>query len=143
MIKRFDLAKVAVAAVTLLALQGCVSQPVSQGLTDDGQATEIIFPDIQKDATLKEGTFVNRTNLRQIAPDMTKNQVHNLLGVPHFREGMGESVREWDYIFNFRNAADSAYSTCQYKVLFDKDLKTRNFYWLPASCAAALNSPVN
>ena len=99
-----------------------------------------MFPDIDKDATLKEGLFVNLANLRQVAPGMTKEQVYALLGRPHFKEGIGP-VREWDYIFNFRNAADPAHVTCQYKVLFDKNLKARNFYWLPASCADNVNPP--
>jgi len=38
-------------------------------------------------------------------------------------------------------AADPAYATCQYKVLFDKNLKARNSYWLSASCADRLNAP--
>ncbi|MDB5884993.1 MAG: OmpA family protein [Polaromonas sp.] len=142
MMKKFNGTLIAGVAVTLLTVQGCAKLWVSKGLTDDGQATELVFPDIQKDATLKEGIFVNQANLRQMAPGMTKEQIYALLGRPHFREGIGE-VREWDYIFNFRNAADSTYATCQYKVLFDKNLKARNFYWLPASCAGKLNTPVH
>lgn len=141
MIKKFNGVAIAGIAITLLTVQGCAKLWISKGLTDDGQATELVFPNIQTDATLKEGLFVNLANLRQMAPGMTKEQIYALLGRPHFREGIGE-MREWDYIFNFRNTADSANVTCQYKVLFDKNLKAQNFYWLPASCADKLNPAV-
>lgn len=141
MSKKIKLLKAGVVAATLLALQGCVYLWVSKGMTDDGHVTELVFPNIQTKATLKEGIFINRANLRQMAPDMSKEQVYNLLGRPHFEEGMGVAVREWDYIFNFRNETGPGYITCQYKVLFDKNLKAQNFHWLPESCADKANSP--
>ena len=119
------------AAVSILALQGCSSY-VSKGITDDGKATEVVFPSIDNDAWLKEGTFPNLDNLRAVSPGVTKDQLYDLLGRPHFREGLA-GPREWDYIFHFRKAGGGV-TTCQYKAIFDKDYKAQTFHWLPAGC---------
>lgn len=136
--KHIKLSMLAVAAAALLILQACGTTSVSKGVNDEGQASEVIFPDIQKDAWLKEGTFVNLANLRHVAPGVSKDQLYDLLGRPHFNEGMG-GVREWDYIFNFRTGEGKGYITCQYKVIFDKDYKAQTFHWSPAACADQLN----
>jgi len=125
----------ALAAVSLLALQGCSSY-VSKGITDDGKATEVVFPSIDDDAWLKEGTFPNLDNLRAVSPGVTKDQLYDLLGRPHFREGLA-GPREWDYIFHFRKAGGGV-TTCQYKAIFDKDYKAQTFHWLPAGCGDVL-----
>src|SRR5687767_10416318 len=94
---------IALSVLVSLLLQGCATS-VSR-LSDDG-SDEIIFPNIEKSAWIKEGTFPNVDNLRNVAQDMTKNQLYALLGHPHFAEGFGK-VREWDYIFNFRKNSSS------------------------------------
>lgn len=122
--------------VTLGMLQGCASS-VSK-LSDDGQGDVIAFPD-RESAWVKEGTFPNLDNLRAIAPGMTKNQLYALIGSPHFQEGM-VGVREWDYIFNFRNK-DGGVDTCQFKLIYAPDLRLRGTHWLPAACADHLKLP--
>lgn len=135
--KEMNRAFAALAATAVLGLQGCGTSSVSKGIADDGRASKLVFPDIQKDAWLKEGTFVNLANLRTVAPGVTKDQLYDQLGRPHFNEGMS-GVREWDYIFNFRTGKGNEFITCQYKVIFDKDHKGQSFHWLPASCADQL-----
>ncbi len=115
-------------------LQGCAGTKV----TDAGKTDQPVFP-AASSAWQKEGTFPNLDNLRAVRSGMTKDQLYASLDRPHFGEGM-VGVREWDYIFNFRTTGDE-YVTCQYKVLFDKDMKARSFYWAPESCAAVLNKP--
>ena len=122
---------------SLLLLQACGTTTVSKGITDDGRATEVVFPDIAKNTWLKEGTFVNLDNLRQVASGNTKDQLYGLLGYPHFAEGM-YGVREWDYTFNFRTGQGNAFTTCQFKVIFDKDAVAQTFHWQPAACADRL-----
>lgn len=98
---------------------------------------ETVFPDKSK-AVIKEGAFPALDHLRNMVPGLTKGQVYDLLGRPHFREGVF-GVREWNYIFHFRN--NGQVGTCQYKVLFDADKRTQSIHWLPAACAAVLAEP--
>jgi OmpA-OmpF porin, OOP family len=128
---------IAVGAAAILVLQGCSSY-VSKGITDGGKATEVVFPNIDNDAWLKEGTFPNLDNLRAVAPGVTKDQLYDLLGRPHFREGLA-GPREWDYIFHFRKAGGGV-TTCQYKAIFDRDYKAQTFHWLPAGCGDVLTT---
>lgn len=121
-------AAVAVAAV----LSACGTASVSKDVDDAGVAGEVVFPKLE-DAWVKEGSFPNAENLRKIGPGVTKDQLYLLAGRPHFKEGMG-SVREWDYIFKFRNGKAEP-TVCQYKVVFDKVVHGQTFHWLPASCA--------
>lgn len=124
----------ATAGAALVLAAGCTST-VSRGIGDDGRAAEVVFPDIERDATQPEGTFPNLDNLRAVGAGLTKDQLYDLLGRPHFREGLF-AVREWDYVFNFRSGG--GVTTCQYKVIFDKDYRARSFHWKPAACAAMI-----
>lgn len=131
-LRRMVLGATAGAALALAA--GCTSY-VSRGIGDDGRAAEVVFPDIERDATQPEGTFPNVDNLRAVGAGLTKDQLYDLLGRPHFREGLF-AVREWDYVFNFRSGG--GVTTCQYKVIFDRDYRARSFHWKPAACAAMI-----
>lgn len=131
MIQRTGLA---VGIVALLALQACGTSTVSKQISDEGVAGEVVFP-AQKDAWFKEGTFPNLDNLRRIAPGVTKDQLYDFVGRPHFSEGLG-AVREWDYIFHFRTP--TGIKTCQYKAIFDKNVVAQSFHWLPTDCADML-----
>ena len=119
------------AATTLTAC----TRHVSRGITPDGKTDEVIFPSTDN-LVLKEGTFPNVDNLRQIGPGVTKDQLYYLIGRPHFREGF--SAREWDYLFHFRQGDKIV--TCQYKVIFDEDYHGQAFYWSPAGCADMLKT---
>ncbi|RQO61072.1 hypothetical protein DBV14_06085 [Variovorax sp. KBW07] len=122
----------AIGAIALFALQGCTSY-VSSGLADDGKsAATLVWPDIEAQASRKEGSFPNRDNLRAIGPGATKDQLYELIGRPHFAEGMA-GVREWDYVFKFRSGG--GITPCRYKVIFDTNYRAQGFYWHPAACA--------
>jgi outer membrane protein OmpA-like peptidoglycan-associated protein len=133
--KQIKAAGAALAIAALLSVAGCGTSTVSKNISDDGRAGEVVFPDIAKDAWLKEGTFPNLDNLRRIAPGVTKDQLYDLVGRPHFRESLF-GVREWDYIFNFR--VPGGVKTCQFKVIYDTALRAQSFHWLPADCAELL-----
>jgi OmpA-OmpF porin, OOP family len=117
------------------ALTAC-TRHVSRGITPEGKVDEVIFPSVDDHIVLKEGTFPNVANLRQIGAGVTKDQLYDLIGRPHFREGF--SAHEWDYLFHFRQADKIV--TCQYKVIFDKDDHGQSFYWAPAGCANLLKA---
>ena len=130
--KQFKLSIISALVSSLVLLQGCATS-VSR-LSEDGKSDEIIFPNIEKSAWIKEGTFPNIENLRNVAPDMTKDQLYSLLGHPHFSEGIGK-VREWDYIFNFRKNGSSDVDTCQYKIIYTSSMHLQSTYWKPETCA--------
>lgn len=114
------------------ASTGC-TRHVSRDIADDGTSSEVVFPTTDR-IVLEEGTFPNQDNLRQIGPGVTKDQLYDLIGRPHFREGF--AAREWDYLFHFRE--DDKVVTCQYKVIFDREYRGRSFHWSPAGCADLL-----
>lgn len=125
--------------VGLALLAGC-STAHRKVQPNGDESGEVSFPDPAK-ATMPEGIFVNIENLRKIAPGMTKAQLYNLLGQPHFSEGVF-GVRKWDYIFDFRKSDGSAdHFSCQYQVDFDKNDYTKDFYWKPESCKSVLARP--
>ncbi|WP_211260741.1 OmpA family protein [Pseudoxanthomonas dokdonensis] len=126
--------KTLLAVAAALALAGCTH--VSNNISDEGVAGEVIFPAADK-VVLKEGTFPTIEALRQVGPGVTKDQLYQLLGRPHFNEGL-VGVREWDYLFHFRDGNEV--TTCQYKVIFDKDYHGQSFHWLPAECGDRLAS---
>jgi len=101
-----------------------------------------VFPKIEDNHWQPEGTFPNLDNLRRVAPGLTKSQLYDLLGRPHFAEGEF-NVREWDYVFNFRTGNGNEYVTCQYKALFDHNKIAQEFYWKPEACADQLKQKVD
>ena len=132
-----------IAAILLCAM--AVAPSVCEASYDSGAddagygSVETVFPDKSK-AVIKEGAFPAVDHLRNMAPGLTKNQVYELLGRSHFREGVF-GVREWNYIFHFRS--NGQVETCQYKVIFDSDKRTQSTHWLPAGCAAVLAEPAS
>ncbi|PXV55328.1 Outer membrane protein OmpA [Dyella jiangningensis] len=96
------------------------------------------FPDPSR-ATMPEGAFVNVENLRKLAPGMTKHQLYDLLGAPHFSEGVF-GVHRWNYIFAFRETGGGVIK-CQFQVAFDKNHLAQAYYWKPESCKDLLAPP--
>lgn len=92
-----------------------------------------MFPELKK-LTMDDGTWPNVENLVLAEQNgVTRDQLYNLLGRPHFKEGFG--TREWDYLFHFRTPEGK--KTCQFKVLFDKNKIARSFHWAPEGCMDA------
>ncbi|MDO5680839.1 MAG: OmpA family protein [Pelistega sp.] len=115
------------AALTLAAC-GNLSKVSSEGMTEDP-----IWPDpTQVGMNNGKGTFPDRDALKEVEAGMTKDQLYYLIGRPHFREGIW-GVREWDYLFHFHTPGQGTnnVTTCQFKVLYDKNLFTQSFFWKP------------
>lgn len=133
---RNSTARITQVALCVLIVAGTMTactRHVSRSISAEGQAGELIFPPAGS-AVLREGTFPNVDNLRQIGPGVTKDQLYDLIGRPHFREGF--AAREWDYLFHFRQG--DKIDTCQYKVIFDANYRGQDFHWLPTGCADQL-----
>lgn len=123
-----------------LALAACGN--ISHDVAKDGRtAGELVWPATTDTTPMhKGGTFPNLANLRQMRPGLNKQQVSDLIGYPHFSEGVW-GVREWNYVFNLRKPGGDAITVCQYKVLFDEDKLAQSFYWKPETCAGLVNEP--
>lgn len=133
------------ACATLLAclmlLAGCGN--VSRGVAKDGSgAQQLVWP-APEDVTPMHhgGTFPELAALRALHAGMNKQQIAELIGYPHFEEGIW-AVREWNYVFNFRDADSDRVIVCQFKILFDEKKLARSFYWKPEDCSRYMTSPV-
>lgn len=129
---KFALLALSVSAMTLTGCMG--TKHLSQNITQDGRIEskeDVVFPQLDK-AWQKDGQFPNKENLSKIRAGIAKDELYQLIGRPHFSEA--HKAREWDYIMKFYQADDSV-KICQYKVVFDKDYKGQEFYWLPEDCA--------
>ncbi|MFC4762858.1 OmpA family protein [Dyella koreensis] len=123
--------------LTVLGVLGSLSAcgNLSRGVAPDGHTADALVWPAPGDTTPmhKGGTFPNVSDVRQVKAGLNKQQLAALVGFPHFSEGV-VGVREWNYLFNFRDANNKV-STCQFKVLFDQNKLAQSFYWLPESCA--------
>ena len=115
-------------ALASIAVSGCA---LSGGGRVDPSAVSFPSPE---SAWMKDGIFVNLDNLRQMIPGMTKPQVYDLLGPPHFDEGVF-GVRVWNYLFNFRTGNGNDFIRCQYQLRFDATMRTEAGYWNRRECA--------
>lgn len=137
-IQNMKMNKLKYSALTILAagmLTACgnLSDVSKEGTTDNP-----VFPDVSKvkfnhDGDQK-GSWPNWNNVNMIEAGMNKSQIQNLIGIPHFSEGF--VTREWDYLFNYRDA-NGEHKTCQYKILFDKNMNAQSFFWHPYKCGEA------
>lgn len=116
---------VALAAVVLLA--GCAA---GTHVTEKGTTEQPVWPKWDS-VTFNntKGTFPDLHSLSQVRAGMTKDQLYYLLGRPQYNDGWRPV--EWNYLFHFNTPGQGTddVTTCQYKVLFDKDMYARSFYW--------------
>lgn len=130
-IQRLSGAVLTVAASALLA--GCGTTSLSQ--VHDGQTSAPVWPAVAKAKPLIPATVhPDLDSLRKIAPGTPKLQVYKLLGHPMYREGLA-GVHEWNYVFKFPDATTGQETTCQYKLLFDDKMLSRQALWNPEACA--------
>lgn len=124
----------------LLLLTGCAT--VSHGVAKDGShAEQLVWPAPDSVTPMhKGGTFPTISNLQALHEGMNKQQISELIGYPHFEEGVW-GVREWNYVFNFRDAQSEQVTVCQFKILFDESKLARSFYWKPEACSRYMNPP--
>jgi OOP family OmpA-OmpF porin len=127
-----------VLAAAVLSACGNVSHKVA---TDGSGAEQLVWPAPNKVTPIhRGGTFPDMEQLQLIKSGMNKQQIMALIGAPHFSEGL-TGVREWNYLFNFRDKASGEVAQCQYKIFFDDQKLARSFYWEPHSCADRLITP--
>src|SRR5581483_2403108 len=132
--------KVVFLALLAMGLSACGN--VSRNVAKDGSnAQELVWPKTDDVTPMhRGGTFPELDHLRQLHAGLNKRQISQLIGWPHFEEGVW-GVREWNYVFNFRDGDSDRVTVCQYKILFDQDKLARSFYWKPEDCARFVNPP--
>ena len=127
-------------AVATVAACGNLSKVTEAGTpeykeVDGQQVPQLVWPKIDKAGFNHDGSqfgsWPNWDNVRMIERGMNKDQLYNLIGRPHFSEGL-YGVEEWDYVFNYRE--NGVHKICQYKVLFDKNHNAQSFFWYPNGC---------
>lgn len=123
-------------AVSMLAVMvsfaGCASDGTvikDDGTTDAPKWHQ--WDDVTFDNT--KGTFPNLQGLKQVRNGMTKDQLYELIGRPQYQDGWRPN--QWNYLFHFTTPGQgrNGITTCQYKVIFDKNGYARSFYWHPIS----------
>ncbi|NOL52609.1 OmpA family protein, partial [Pelistega suis] len=111
---------------------GNLSKVSSEGTAE---LEDLVWPKVDRagfnHSGSQEGSWPNWDNVRLIERGMNKDQLYNLIGRPHFAEGL-YGVREWDYVFHYRENGE--HKICQYKILFDKNYDAQSFFWYPNGC---------
>ncbi len=125
------------AAAALLSACGTSTVIKDDGTTDEPKWHQ--WDKVHFDNTM--GTFPNLKSLSQMRTHMTKDQVYELIGRPQYYANW--RAREWDYLFHFHTPGVGKHdiTTCQYKVLYDKDLFTGSFHWNPVDPVDAACPP--
>ncbi|QLB13026.1 Beta-barrel assembly machine subunit BamE [Bisgaardia hudsonensis] len=126
------LSRVLLSAVAIATLAACGNL---SKVTDEGTSDNLVWPKVDESVFNHDGSqfgsWPNWDNVRMVERGMNKDQLYNLLGRPHFAEGL-YGVREWDYAFNYRE--NGVHKVCQYKILFDKNMNAQSFFWYPNGC---------
>ncbi len=121
--------KIAAVAALAAAVSAC-STPTK--VTNEGTTDNPVWPRWDSVTFDKNrGTFPDLTSLQEVKAGVTKDQLYHLIGRPHYDEVW--RPREWNYLFHFHTpgVGTDDVTTCQFKVLFDKDKFAREFYWNP------------
>ena len=119
--------RVAVVAAAMLALSACSSLSKVKA---DGSTDQPIWPKWDRGTLNKNrGTFPDLGSLRQVRAGLTKDDLYYLIGRPHYGEMW--RPREWNYLFHFHTPGQgtNGVTTCQFKVLFDKNMFSNETYW--------------
>ena len=119
----------ALLSLTVALMGGCATTtPVKNGVAS--------FPDLNK-ATFShngqtKGSWVDWGQLAKIEHGMSKDQIYDLIGKPHFREGL-YNQHIWNYVFNYRDG-NGEHQVCQYQLTYNKDYLVDGMYFKDRQC---------
>ncbi len=139
----FNMKRLSGAVLTIavaVALSACGTTTISQ--VRDGKTAQPVWPTVDKAHPLvAETTHPQAEALRKIVPGTPKLEIYRLIGHPMYREGIA-GVHEWDYVFKLPVPDKPGQEmTCQYKVLFDGQMLSKEMFWNPAGCADLIGPP--
>ena len=135
-LKLYILSSIIISSLLLTGCTSTISENIDKhgkvSIDKNGKLDKLIWSDMD-DAFIKNGTYPTKDQLSLIAPGLSKDDLYAIFGPPHQQEGFF-GVREWEYIFKFRQEGTAEPKICQYKVIFDKDYIAQSFYWHPKDC---------
>lgn len=114
----------------MLAACGNLSDISSHGTSDNPHFPTANQATFSHDGT-HPGAWANWEAIRAVKTGLSKKQIYQLIGHPHFGEGFF-GVREWDYLFNY--SENGLQKQCHLKVLFDNDMIAQTLLWQPHHC---------
>ena len=120
------------ALTSICLLSGCAGDGTA--INQDGTVSQLAWHKADTTGLDKDvGTFPNLQSLQLVSQGMTKDQLYALLGRPHYEDGWRPD--QWNYLFHFTSSdkSNGEVTTCQYKVVFNKDGFAQSFFWNPVS----------
>lgn len=115
-----------------LVLGAALSACSAPRLAPDAQG--VAFP-VRESSYRSEGAVVSRETAQLLQPGLSKDQVRQLVGSPHFSEGLA-GVRDWNYILRLP-AGEGGLIDCQLQLRFDDNRKVKSTHWQTQACASA------
>lgn len=115
-----------------VALSGCAAPRMAP------DAEGVSFP-VREASYRKEGVVVPGETVRLLQPGLSKDQVRQLIGNPHFSEGL-MGVRDWNYVLSVPGGS-AAPMDCQLQLRFDEQGKVTSTHWQNQACAVAAGQP--
>lgn len=96
------------------------------------------FPDPES-SFVRGGTLESSRAIETIQAGMTKDQVRDVLGSPHFYEGLF-NVRTWNYLFDLGAEDGHPRQLCQLRLAFDGAMRVEEMRWRTAKCAVRFSA---
>lgn len=96
------------------------------------------FPSVAQ-SPLKGLQRYDVSQVQKLDVGLHKDQVRQLLGNPHFREGIF-SPKTWNYAIGLPQSGSKEYQNCQLRIDFDKHNRVQQLSWKDQSCADLVNA---